>query len=367
MSIDKRRAKNHATLAKMASMEPVLTEENFRSDLHEFLNFHSMFSQNKEFNKWALQFARKHRKDLVETFKQASDFELKYIAIFTRAKERGDYLDEKTEKFLEDTIKNLVIKYSQPLKKSIMDPKKADDKPTVKRDPQFYIDQKARTVAGEIDGAIDDFLADGTEFNTRAYLESQECSVPVANKIVGMYTVQLKEIEEVIEGKDEQLVEGYSNFTKRKLKAFAKFLQSIIDDASQFVQTNKAPVRRRKKTVPPSKVVARVQFLKEFKELNLKSVEPVKLVDCNEVWLYNTKYRRITVYKSDGGMTVRGTTLVGFDVIKSKTQTIRDPEKFFKGLSLGKRALSNAIKTITTKAIKPNGRINKDTIILGAF
>ena len=46
---------------------------------------------------------------------------------------------------------------------------------------------------------------------------------------------------------------------------------------------------------------------------------------------------------------------------------LRKPEEFFKGLSMGKRALNSAIKNLTTKPTAPNGRINEETIILGAF
>jgi hypothetical protein len=47
--------------------------------------------------------------------------------------------------------------------------------------------------------------------------------------------------------------------------------------------------------------------------------------------------------------------------------TLRKPDEFFKGLSLGKRALNTAIKTLRTKPAVPNGRFNEETILLGAF
>jgi len=51
----------------------------------------------------------------------------------------------------------------------------------------------------------------------------------------------------------------------------------------------------------------------------------------------------------------------------SVSLTLRKPEEFFKGLSMGKRALNNAIKPIKTKPSVPNGRINEECVILGAF
>jgi hypothetical protein len=64
---------------------------------------------------------------------------------------------------------------------------------------------------------------------------------------------------------------------------------------------------------------------------------------------------------------VKGTTIIGISILESKAFTLRKPEEFFKGLAMGKRALSNSIKTLKTKPSQPNGRINEETILLGAF
>jgi hypothetical protein len=112
-----------------------------------------------------------------------------------------------------------------------------------------------------------------------------------------------------------------------------------------------------------------MKFMREFAELGLKSVKPESIIGSTEVWYYNTKYRRVGVYKGEGGnpLSVKGTTIIGFDVKESQQMTLRKPEEFFKGLSLGKRALNGALKKLTTKPSAPNGRINEECILLGAF
>ena len=88
----------------------------------------------------------------------------------------------------------------------------------------------------------------------------------------------------------------------------------------------------------------------------------------SELWVYNTKYRKVQVYKADNGtLSVKGTTILGFSVKDSISMTLRKPEEFFKGLSMGKRALNGAIKKLTTKSTTPNGRINAECVLLGAF
>jgi hypothetical protein len=107
--------------------------------------------------------------------------------------------------------------------------------------------------------------------------------------------------------------------------------------------------------------------MKEFAELKLKSVKPENIIGATELWVYNTKYRKVQVYKAPTGLAVKGTTVIGFDIVESKSLTLRKPEDFFKGLTLTKRPLNAAIKSVKTKASVPNGRINEECIILGAF
>jgi hypothetical protein len=109
--------------------------------------------------------------------------------------------------------------------------------------------------------------------------------------------------------------------------------------------------------------------MNEFAEMGLKSEHPTKLVNADEVWIYNTKYRRLTVYKpADSGLlTVKGTTMINFDITTSISKTLRKPEVIKDFASMGKRALNTAFKQLTTKPSKPNGRINEECIILKAF
>ena len=64
-------------------------------------------------------------------------------------------------------------------------------------------------------------------------------------------------------------------------------------------------------------------------------------------------------------MSVKGTTLIGFDEESSIQKTLRKPEeqlKLFK--NSGKVKLRTFMETIATTDTKLNGRINADTIIL---
>ena len=367
MNVAKKRAKAHAMLrAEKGGDEPIVTEEKYLNQISSALKWYTD-NQEKKLRKYAIEyFAKKAKKAEVIAIDKATDFEVRQLGILCRLHSREQYLSEVHVTLINSMAAALIEKYKNPPKKKVE--KEVVAAPVVSI--QDRMDEQARKHAAEFDGALDDFTINKTtEFSAKNYLLANSVSAPVAKRIGDFYAGTLAELQEAYEGDDKQLVEGYSNFTRRELKKFIGFVEQIIADCQQQVQTAKATrAPRKRKPVSPAKLTAKVKYLKEFAELGLKSVEPAKIVESSEVWVYNTKYRRIGVYKADGGvLSVKGTTIIGFSVSESKQMTLRKPEEFFKGLSIGKRALNSALKSLTTKPAVPNGRINEETIILGAF
>jgi len=337
------------------------------------LNYYNSNNDDKDKKKWFIShYAKIDKKVAVELLK-VDEYHFRTPGILARLLDIGSVLQEAEMAHYNKGIENLVSQIQVRQKsQDKQDKKDAVTAALVAAQPsiQQRMEEKARELAGDIEGAIDDFVINkASDFSAKNYLLSKEVAAPIAKRIGDMYGNLSTELREAIEGKDEQLVEGYSHFTKRELKKFADFVDNIIADCQQQVQTakaNRAP--RKRKEVTPTKQVARMKFLREFAELNLKSVAPTGIIGSSEVWVYNTKYRKVQKYVADGGtISVKGTTLVGFSVKDSISLTLRKPEEFFKGLSLGKRALNNAIKPIKTKPTVPNGRVNEECIILGAF
>jgi hypothetical protein len=358
----------------MKGVEQTLTEENYGSDLLRALNYYNTNHDDKDKKKWFIShYAKVDKKVAVELLK-VDEYHFRYAGILARLQDGGSTLQEKEYNYFNERIAFLKTQIGARQKsQDKLDKKAAATAALVAAQPsiQQRMDEKAHELAGEIDGAIDDFVLSkgkNTEFSTKGYLASNNVSAPIAKRIGDLYVKTAAELREALEGKDEQLKEGYSHFTKRELKKFAEFVEQIIVDCNQAVQTAKATrAPRKRKPVPLGKQVAKVKYLKEFAELKLKSVKPEDMIGAKEVWIYNTKYRKLQVYKSDSGLAVKGTTLIGFDVTDSKSMTLRKPEDFFKGLTMGKRPLNAAFKTLKTKPATPNGRINEECIILGAF
>ena len=369
-SAAKRRAKNYAILEKAKNKdEPVVDKDRVRLTLSMALNYYSANTTSKDQKAYAISYYKKKDKNIAVLLAKLPDHRFQTFGSICRLMDREVYEKEwySESSWFDDKLAELLAAANK-----VQDVVEADE-PSAPAAPVVTIQDrilaKARDHAAEIDGAIDEFITNGTEFDTSAFLKANEVNGPIAKRVGEFFISERDEIAEALGGKDAQLNEGYAHLGKRGLKKFLAFLNSIIDACEQQVQVAKVSrAPRKRKAVSPSKVVAKVKYMKEFEELKLKSILPVNMLESSEVWIYNTKYRRITRYQAvSGTLGVKGTTLIGFDTATSITLTLRKPEEFFKGLSVGKRALNSAIKAIKTKPGKPNGRINEDCIILGAF
>jgi hypothetical protein len=359
----------------MKGVERTLRPERYMIDLLSALNYYNASHDDKEKKKWLIHHIAQTDKKLAVEFLKVDEYHFRYAGILARLIDGGSALEEKEFNYLQERIEFLKNQVGARQKsQDKLDQKAADAAaaalPSNVISIQQRMDEKAHELAGEIEGAIDDFCINKTSnFSTKNYLLANQVAGPIAKRIGEFFTPLAAELREAQAGECEQLKEGYSYLSKREMKKFIEFVDSIISDCTQQVQTakvNRAP--RKRKPVSPIKLTARVKYLKEFPELSLKSVNPSNIVDSTEVWVYNTKYRRVAVYKAENGsLSVKGTTIVGFSVMESKQMTLRKPEEFFKGLTIGKRPLNAKFKTLTTKPSQPNGRINEETIILGAF
>jgi hypothetical protein len=367
MATTAKRAKAHATLRKTID-EPMLDQDNYNVSLTNALVWYRDNVDEKKIRKFALEyFAKLGKKTEVLAINKADDYDVRQLGVLCRLVSNENVLSDDHMKTIDNMVNHIIRKEALPQK---IKEDKTVAVPVATVSIQDRMDEKAHELAGEIEGAIDEFTTTkSSKFSTKSYLAANQVAAPIAKRIGDFFAGRIPEIKEAIDGDDKQLVEGYSNFNKRELKKFLTFLEEIVSDCQQQVQTakaNRAP--RKRKAASPTKVVSKMKFLRDFAELNLKSCKAEDILTSTELWVYNTKYRKVTVYKSDGGtLSVKGTTILGFDVKESKTMTLRKPEEFFKGLAMGKRALNGAFKKLTTKPSVPNGRVNEECILLGAF
>jgi hypothetical protein len=96
-------------------------------------------------------------------------------------------------------------------------------------------------------------------------------------------------------------------------------------------------------------------------------VNPTDIIGAGELWVYNTKNRKLGRYVAAEFNTlgVKGTSLTGFDEFKSIQKTIRKPEEKLKEFkAAGKVQLRKFLDDINATDTKMNGRLNEETILL---
>jgi len=369
---EKRSQKRRETAVKMhqvfgtgkGSSEPVLNPLDYTASMMRALNYYNSAFENKEKRKWFMSYVGKNSSE----FDSLSDFEFRSIGTVIRLKQREQPLIDKDLQFIEDTIASLRLKarIGKVISSLKGAPKVKEEKPVVSI--QDRIAEAASTHIGEINGLIDEFVMNDVDIDVGSYLKSNEVSPQVSRLIPKAFTRTILELEEALEGSDKQLVEGYSHLKKVKLKKLIAQLKAVEDACQQQVVTAKAARKpRARKEKPAIVLAAKVKFMKEFTELKLTSEKPEKIVGSSEVWIYNTKYKKLQVYRSLGTLSIKGTTILNYDVATSGAKTIRKPELVTGYAAMTKRTLATEFKTLKTKEAAVNGRINEECIILKVF
>lgn len=251
------------------------------------------------------------------------------------------------------------------------------DVPVVKKETiQDRLAEKFSETMGDIEGAIDDYITTGKDPKVFQLLSVANIAVQYSSKIVDLIQPRINEMNELLEGKDGQLMEAYKHLGKREVKAYIKMYESIINDAMAY-KTSKIATRAKpkRKPVPPERQVKGLKYLKEFAELGLKSINPTEILGMSELWTYNTKTRKLGrfVVSMHGEMAisllgVKGSAIIGFDELKSTCKTLRKPaEKLAEFKTQGKPGLRKFMDTIKSVETKLKGRISPETILLRAI
>lgn len=167
----------------------------------------------------------------------------------------------------------------------------------------------------------------------------------------------------------EQAVEAYEHITKGNKKKMITLLEKIIADVDRLKLNNKsARLPRAKKPKSSDSQVSKLQFKESDVESKLTSINPIMIPGKERLFVYNTKTRKLTEYltTSTKGFEVGGTSIKNLCDKSSRTAKLRKPEDILPHvLTLAPTKINKKVwDNITTKVTVPNGRINKDCILL---
>jgi hypothetical protein len=176
------------------------------------------------------------------------------------------------------------------------------------------------------------------------------------------------EFDDVLHTADAELKEGYSNFSKPQLKKLVAWCDQVILDCGKIAgEAVKSRKPRKRKTKTPEQLVAKIKVMDEHKEFKLKSVPAKDIIGAMQLWVFNTKNRKLGCYHAidADGLSVKGSSIINFNESKSVQKTLRKPEatlpEIMKG---GKVYLRNALEGIRAVESSLTGRLNADIILV---
>jgi hypothetical protein len=254
---------------------------------------------------------------------------------------------------------------------------------------QERINEQAQEACDAIEAWLEEYLVDPDSFNPRGFdfvshFARTKISQAHARKIKKYYEGWLEEAvavanmpsaADIKKIKDEreadlatQMREGYAHIKKANAKKWQEALENLMSACDMLIDSAKAVRKPRvKKALNKEKMISKLKYKDRDDRYQLVSVNPIEIVDADEVWVFNTKTRKLGKYVAEDHATikVKGTTLQFYDETKSVQKTLRKPEETLKEFKrVGKVALRKFLDNINSVETKLNGRLNEDTVIL---
>lgn len=343
--------------------------------LVQSFNWYGRYYQYKEAKQFLVQYAvATGQTERVKELQRAEDREvLCTLGWLARMWSRGLDLTDSEQQALAREISRVADTVAKPenVTKTVETVVSAP-RPTI----QDIMRERARDAAGEMEGWLDDFVLAGArtvQVDPVSALTQRNIMPQHVSILTEVWRKHLDEYQEVLAGKDPQLTEAYSHYTKTQIKSLIKFCEAVIAGLGSYVSIKKAATSvRKRKPQSPERVASKVKYLKTFEDtatkIKLTSVSPAKLIGASEAYLYDTVKRKVVHVVADshiGSLGIKGTTILGYDETKSQIKTVRKPERLLKDLmAAGKPASRKVFAELTTVGTRFNGRTNENMIIL---
>ena len=357
-------------------MEPtwkVQPTDNRFSALSKAFSWYNYFYGKKDAREMIVNYLELHgRKTDVRTLKQIPDSSIRLTTGWLcRMSMVGLELNKHEQIKLDNLLKEVLdSKQTEVAEEAAVD----DAVPRITI--QDRLREKVSECAGELDGLFDEFIASGAkmsaDYKPIMTIRGMNVAPQLVSNIADIWKKKQTEFEEVVKGKDSQLVEAYSHLTKIQMRNVLKFCETVITDCGTYVQIKKVERKPRKvRAVPPEKRAAKFKHVMEFAELKLKGLPAASLVDKAEAWLYDTKKRKLIHVVADDYakvFTVKSNSIIGFSTAETLQKTVRKPAEVIKAMqAAGKPAARKIYKDLTTTETPFNGRGTDNLVVLKSW
>ena len=336
--------------------EPKFSGELSQTQLTQALSWYAQNRDNKDATKYATEYFKKKLKIPAP---EALKSQVSTFGFICRIVSLGGVLSDSNATWFNETI--------DKLKQS-----KTVAKPTTASvvSIQDHIKRKASECIGELEGQVDELITTDFKANVSPYATMTGMDVKNAHTkfVIEHFKTRRAEYDDVLTTTDSDVKEAYSNFTKPQLKKLIAYCDQVIVDgmklAGEVIKTRKP---RKRKAKSAEQLIAKLNYAKDFAELKLASIDPKTIIGASQLWVYNTKTRKLGVYQAAdaAGLNIKGSTIQNFAESKSISKTLRKPGVTIpEVLKAGKVALRNVLTDIRAAEKVLTGRINADTILL---
>ena len=223
-----------------------------------------------------------------------------------------------------------------------------------KKTIQYYAERKAAELITEFEYNLDIFITNKrAKFSPIALIKERKASAFSVQRLYAFYA-RIKDAEN----------------EREKL-----FLEIVLDDCERYLNTKqkaKTKKTRQPKEKPVEQIVSKLNYMKDYSELDLVSVDPVLIPRSQTLCTYNTKTRKFTIFQAVDAVPfslgVSRSSITQFNEQKSVQKTLRDPKKQLeKLLAASTTTMWSEFNKIKAKTSVPSGRINTDTLLLKTF
>jgi len=339
---------------KFMGTEPELPMIYTQCDLIQTLNWYNYMYDHTEGMNWIVEWAENagYTPKSIEILKKVDPRQFSFTTMsLSRIDMNTPALDDRLKLKIKAQVDDLISKSMEP--KDVVVVKLA---PTV----QDRVKEKTNNIIAEFDFAIDNR---DLEMDPYSFMKSQEIKPVHAAKIISYYSRIVDEYKNA---------DTLSHMTKANAKKLVAFLEKIVEAGKAIQSTGKVTRAARKpKPKAASQLVSKFNYAKENTEYKIVSIDPTGIIGASTLWVFNPRYKHITYYESDTSLTVKGTTIIGYNNEKSFRLRVRKPADATKLiLSSTKAQLTKMAKNKNLNTLKATnvslftGRTTEDAILL---
>jgi len=339
------------------------SQMEFEIQLGKHCNWYNIFSNEAKKKKFLVEYTEKYFPKYTEKIEKLPEkiFVCGHphaMAIVARCIMRGapmqyDRFDNKSrvDNYIKESVIALEREENQPTKRRARDSKVSD-------------------CIGIIDSVIDDFLVKKKKFTdgcmSDTVLKAGASKIQlgqVSNRFMNFIT-DLEQIDS-----DKEMKDAYKNYTPSTLKKLYDWLVGApSEELILAVKKTRKPRRRKQKS--PEQILKLFTYQKSDSELKLNSIDPSYILGAQQLWVYNTKTRKLGVYRAEEGksLDISRKSIVNYDEKNSICKKVRKPkETVVKVCGEGKVGLKHFMENIRAVATPMRSRISDTVLLLRAL